>query len=141
MKWFEHKNFWRILFGILILVAIVLIVRFLQRIAPKKDPMSEIKINTSELSFPQSQYMLWADQLYSAMRGWGVSKNSIFAVIEQLRTKADWDQLVKTYGVRQIKTWWWNTSNGTLPASLRDELSTSSMDRINRHLANFGVRI
>ncbi len=140
----NNKKFWWLVFGVAGLIVLVLLIRWLSRIAPKKDLLSSINVNKNNLSYQESQYLLWADQLYGAMDGNGTDENAINAVMAQMKNSDDWNQLVKTYGVRKLtKGFGLITSNeGTLPANLRSELTESEMEKyVNVHLTKFGVKI
>jgi len=140
---FKHKAFWWTIIAIVVLIALILFIRWMIRIAPKKGLTDEIKIDKNDLSYPGSQYVIWADMAHTAMEGKGANKNTIMGIITQLQTRADWDQLVKSYGVRKLTMMfgWITTSNGTLPSNLREEFKNSTIEEFNKHLRAFGVSI
>ena len=140
---FKHKAFWVTAISIIVLIGVIMFVRWMSRIAPRKGLLDDIKVNPIELTFPMSQYTLFADQLFGAMDGTGTDERAIEAVMKQLQSRADWDQLVKTYGVRKLTHFGFiTTSNGTLPTNLRSELTSREMEKyVNVYLRNFGVSI
>ncbi len=89
-------------------------------------------------TFAQAEYNLMADSLFTAMDGLGTSKNTIFAIISRLRTKADWFALVGAYGTRKAS---FGSFKGSLSLWLSDELGGTDKVRINNILGKFNVQI
>jgi hypothetical protein len=142
---FKHKAFLWTVFAVVILIALILFARWMTRIAPQaKDSTQNIQVDKFELSYEMNKYNLLADQIFAAMNGFGINGDSVQVVILQLRTKADWDQLVKSYGVRTLKSFGLTTCHGNLIACLSDELpyaSASVQRTVKNHLAQFGAFI
>ena len=141
---FKHKNFWWVIMAIVILIAVTMFVRWMIKIAPKKSIVDGIRVDTSQLTHPVVQFSLWADQLHVALDGVWTDQNAIEAVMRQLNTRSDWDQLVKTYGVRRLRRFMGmgTRSNGALPTNLRSEMNEKKIERhVNVHLRKFGVSI
>jgi len=140
----RNRHFWHVVWAILGVIALILFVRWMSRIAPRRTVVDNIQVDRSQLSFPMSQYGLWAEKLHQAMNNAGTDRNAISAVISQLRTRADWDQLVVTYGVRRLRRIWGigTSSHGTLPTNLRSEMNERNIERhVNVYLRRFGVQI
>ncbi len=140
----NNKKFWWVVIAVVGLIALILFIRWMSRIAPKKDPLAEIKIDESDLTYPIAQYTLWADQLFGAMDGAATDESSIAGVIKQIQTKTDWNQLVKSYGVRKLTNMFgWNTTyEGMLPGALRSEMKESEIEKnVNVYLRKIGVTV
>ena len=52
------------------------------------------------LSFSESQYKVFADTLYGAMKGLGTDTNAVYGVFNAMNTKADILKLVSAFGSR-----------------------------------------
>ncbi|MCL2413594.1 MAG: hypothetical protein FWC98_05615 [Bacteroidales bacterium] len=140
----RNKNFWLIVWAIVGVIALVMFIRWMSRIAPRRTIVDNIQVDRSQLSFPNAQYALWADQLHMAMNNLSTNRNAISAIMRQLRTRADWDQLVVTYGIRRIRRFWGmgTRNNGTLPSNLRADLNNNNIERhVNVYLRPLGVTI
>lgn len=92
-------------------------------------------------SYPEAQFKVWADAAYSCYAGWGTcSGDTIFV---NLKNDADVLKLIQAFGVRTIPSGQWNPApdlTGSLPAVMRDELSNSEINSINKTLAKKGIK-
>jgi len=70
-----------------------------KRIAKKLVDNIEVKINN--LTYNLSKYYEFADTLYYSMKGLGTSEENIKRTIQQLKTKDDWNMLIKAFGLRK----------------------------------------
>ncbi|MBM3201312.1 MAG: hypothetical protein FJZ56_02765 [Chlamydiae bacterium] len=90
-------------------------------------------------------YAEMADDIHSAMDGYGTSEDLIENQILKLRNKADWDALVATYGVRTVSSGRGNIFQddftGTLPQALKNELDEDEMADLNAKLRKIGVSL
>lgn len=96
----------------------------------------------SPLSYPLSQYDIWANQLKQAMFDWGTNEEAIFSVFSKMKNDADVLQLIKSFGVWKIEARYGiplpfeTTGTATLGEALIDELSSSDIGIINKTLAS-----
>ena len=64
----------------------------------------EESIDLKELTYPVSQYGIWADSLYTAMNGLGTDEQAIYDVFSEMRSNNDVAQLVVSFSVREDET-------------------------------------
>lgn len=86
-----------------------------------------------KLSYPESNYFVFADQLVSAMQYTGTYFSEIYGVFMKMKNDLDILQLNKAFGKRDIYFWGF-TYNYTLPQALRDELSDDELKKLNQLL-------
>lgn len=87
-------------------------------------------INIEDISIPQDQFHVYAEKLYKAMKGLGTDEDAIFDVFNQLNSRSDVQQLIKTFGVK----------NGqTLSEWLYDDLDSADIEHINAILASKSI--
>lgn len=126
--------------GIAVLV-VVIVVLLLNKLKPEEDVTRSIKLDASKLSYNNTQYVLYASQMYTAMVGAGTDTDTIMRVLGALATAEDWNALVKAFGTRSVKKWFGYTFSGTLIDWLTDELSSKELKKVNEVLAKIGVTI
>ena len=126
--------------GIGALVVIVLLIVFLNRLRPKKSIVDGIQVDSSNLSYSDTEYKLMANQLYTAMKGAGTDNAAILRVCKKLQNVDDWNALVKAFGTKSVSNWFY-TFSGTLYDWLQDELSDKEMRQLNEVLNIIGVQI
>lgn len=90
-------------------------------------------------------YSQMADTLFDAMDGYGTGNSTIETELKKLRSRYDWEGLVRAFGTRTISSGWGNIFQsdftGTLPQCLNDELDSSELANINTILNKIGVTI
>jgi len=74
------------------------------------------------------------------MDGAGTNEDIIFSVFNKIQTKDDYNQLIKSFGVRS-STSWTSSFSGDLLAWLSDELSSSDVKKLNNILSKIGVSL
>lgn len=126
--------------GIAVLV-VVIVVLLLNKLKPVEDVTKSIKLDASKLSYSNTQYVLYASQLYTAMSGAGTDTDTIMRVLGNLYTSEDWNALLKAFGTRSVKKWWGYSFSGTLIDWLTDELTAKELQAVNEVLAKIGVSI
>lgn len=126
--------------GIAALVVVILVM-LLNRLKPAEDVTKSIKLDASKLSYANTQYVLYASQLHTAMIGAGTDTDTIMRVLGALYTSEDWNALLKAFGIRSVKKFWGYSFSGTLIDWLTDELSARELQAVNEVLAKIGVSI
>ena len=127
--------------GAAVLVVLVLLVVYLNRLRPKKDVTDDIEVDSSNLSYTDADYKIMANQMYVAMKGAGTDTPAIERVCKKLNNVDDWNALVKAFGVKSVSNWFYKFS-GTLYDWLQDELSAREIRRLNEEiLNNIGVTL
>jgi hypothetical protein len=134
------SNNTKFIIGASIAVLIIGIVIFLIVKNWKKNVTRSIKVDESNLSYEQSQYTLWASQLFTAMDGIGTDEDTILRIVQKIKNQDDWNQLVKSFGVREASAFT-SSFSGTLLDWLADELSTNDYNKCIEILAKVGVSI
>lgn len=86
-----------------------------------------------------------ANSLFDAMNGYGTGNDRIEKELQKLKSKNEWDALVRAFGTRTISSGTWNVFQsdftGTLPECLNDELDSSELEKVNQILSKIGVSI
>jgi hypothetical protein len=137
----RNKYFWWIIGGISTVVVLYVLIRMIVKYAPQSSITDDIKVEKSNLTFPEAQYPLFADQLFNAMDGAGTDEDAVVSVVLKMKNADDWNMLVKSYGTRTLQAFWITTHEGTLLSALRSELGASDIKKINDHLATFNTNI
>lgn len=130
------KFLW-IYLGIFLLIVFV-IVYFLGRSIGKKQQGSQLldEIKNDNLTYQKSQYIVFADKLYSAMIGFGTDEDSIYSVFRKMNTDDDVKQLIVAFGSKRIE---FTIGGSTLAEWLVTELSESEMTELNNILSQRNI--
>jgi hypothetical protein len=137
----KNKIFWWIVVGIVIFIVLYIWIKLMNKYKPKSSLTDKIVVEKSKLSYPENQYKLFADQIYTAMEGAGTDEESILSVIYKMKNADDWNMLIKAYGERKLTIFWITSHTGILPGALRSELGAKDIQKINNHLSTFGESI
>jgi hypothetical protein len=70
---------------------------------------------------------------------WGSGAQQIMAVIYSIKNKADWYLLSSKFGVRDWADCGFGEVNGSLSKLLTEELDSSQMAEVRRHLGQFQI--
>jgi hypothetical protein len=97
------------------------------------------QIKSANLSYSNSQYSIWADALFQAMRGWGTDERTIFRIFGYMRTPDDVYQLIKVFGVREAYNVSIRKFSGNLVDWLHADLTSKELQQLNSILANINV--
>jgi hypothetical protein len=87
-------------------------------------------------------YTSLANDIFAAFDGYGTRESNIYDTFSLLKSDKDFDELVKAYGVREISSGKWNWSEnftGDLIGAIKNELTTSEIEKVNETLKNNGV--
>lgn len=98
-----------------------------------KAELASIKIDSKRLNYAPEKYMMLANKLYDAMKGWGTNDQAILDVFTLTRNLDDVKAVIKAFGVRDSMN---------LGQYLRDELGETrltafglSIQELNKYLA------
>ena len=138
------KNQMLLIMWILILIVasfgIYKLIRFIIDKISEYNATSGFNVQKENLTFSISEYNSMANQLFNAMDGAGTNEDIIFSVFNKIQTKDDYNQLIKSFGVRS-STSWTSSFSGDLLAWLSDELSSSDVKKLNNILSKIGVSL
>ena len=84
-----------------------------------------------------------ANQIHSALNGYGTDENSVYRAFLQVKNDLDVVNLTKAYGIRKLSSGNWNPTKdfeGTLGQSLTEELDPKEMAALNLILAKKGIK-
>lgn len=110
-------------------------------LASTNSEINKLKSSGMAQSYPDAQYKIWADAAYSCYAGWGTCTGDTIFV--NLKNDLDVLKLIEAFGVRTIPSGTFNPAPdfvGSLPAVLRDELSGSEVESINKILSKKGIK-
>lgn len=113
---------------IVIVIAIIKAVRRAQDNSYFKD--NKKAITKADLSYNEADYTVFANKLYSAMKGLGTDEDAIFSVFQLMNTESDVRQLINAFGTKKGET---------LSQWLLGDLSTADIAKINGILAYNGI--
>ena len=138
------KNPMLLIMWILILIVasfgVYKLIRFIIDKISEYNATSGFNVQKENLTFSISEYNSMANQLFNAMDGAGTNEDIIFSVFNKIQTKDDYNQLIKSFGVRS-STSWTSSFSGDLLAWLSDELSSSDVKKLNNILSKIGVSL
>lgn len=86
--------------------------------------------NTDDITLTQLQFNAYASSLKKALQGLGTDEKKIYNVFQQMNTRSDVLQLIKTFGV---------VDGENLNEWLNDDLNAKEIDKINQILAEKGI--
>lgn len=86
--------------------------------------------NADDITLTQLQFNAYASSLKKALQGLGTDEKKIYNVFQQMNTRSDVLQLIKTFGV---------VDGENLNEWLNDDLSAKEIDKINQILAEKGI--
>jgi hypothetical protein len=84
-----------------------------------------------------------ANQIHSAMNGYGSDEAAIYRAFLQVKNDLDIVNLTKAYGIRKLSSGSWNLSpdfEGTLGQSITEELDAKEVAALNNILAKKGIK-
>lgn len=106
--------------------------------------VDKTKVDKSKLSYTESDLSFKTDQLYQAMDSYGTDEDTIFSVLNSLKTLDDFNYILKDFGVKK----YFLTGHGAflgddlnLIGWLQAELSTDDMVKVKTILNNLGSNI
>lgn len=119
--------------GITVVLVIVVIVFFGSKIKSwYNQTKAEIKANNTISSGDQTkEWRTLANRIYNAMSGWGTDEDTVYAVLAECKSNADYSALKAAFATITQKhdlDWWIN-----------DELTSSELDKARAILNQSGV--
>jgi len=94
--------------------------------------LNELITGGKNLSYQDSQYLIFADSLYQAMKGYGTDETSIAGIMYKMKNDADVLKLVQSFGQKD---------GYTLPEWIADDFSQDDKTfYINNILAKKGIQ-
>jgi len=141
---------------IVVLILVALIVYFAYRIVDKyfkvnsadnttpitSPDVNKIDYDKNNLTINQSDAIVMANSLYSAMADYGTNKSIIYGVFDRLNTRDDLLLLIKTFGLRR---YWMGTrsvylgNDIGLNAWLSEELSAAELIPVTKKYKQLNV--
>ena len=100
------------------------------------------KKDETKQTISKSQSESFASGIYSALDGNGSDEGAVESIFKSLVNEADVLAIIKSYGTRTLYGelfWRTETYTGDLAGSLRDELSSSELNKINNILASKNI--
>ena len=138
------KNPMLLVMWILILIVVSFgiykLIRFVIDKISEYNATSGFNVQKENLTFSMSEYNSMANQLFNAMDGAGTNEDIIFSIFNKIETKDDYNQLIKSFGVRS-STSFMSSFSGDLLTWLSDELSSSDVKKLNNILSKIGVSL
>lgn len=127
--------------GIFAVIAIVLFYVLGTRTGKGKETEDDedkldAEIKKKELTYDISQYLTFADKLYTAMSSIMDDEDAIYSVMTSLRTKSDVLQLIKSFGDRRIQ---FTLGSSPLSQWFQNRLSKSEIAKINEILSRNSI--
>jgi hypothetical protein len=107
-----------------------------------KDALKDLAAQGVMPSYPESQYMSWANGIEESFSGCdplNASAFSIIAVLKKLKNDADFASLVTAWGVRSYPDCLWGTVSGDLFTAVNSELNFLDRGSCNNVLAARGI--
>lgn len=98
----------------------------------------DLPVNKDNLTHPESQFDIWANQLYDAIWGFIADKQAVRDIMYQINSDDDLKMIIKKYGVHDS---WINTGGGTLPEHLREVMDEEDIRGFNYHFAGWGMKL
>jgi peroxiredoxin family protein len=97
------------------------------------------EINKNNISFSQSEFVTMADRIDQALNStWDDDEQTVYDILSRLKSKDDWNLLIKTFGVR--KRWAAiGRIEGTLIDWFQDAFSSSELTKVKTILSKIGV--
>jgi hypothetical protein len=103
--------------------------------------LSQLQINTRNLSYSTSEYGLMAQKMFLAMDGYGTNETDLFSVLNSMKNRDDVLMLIKQFGVKRygIVTSLWFGQDLNLIGWLNSKLSGNDLQRAGSIIRAFGI--
>jgi hypothetical protein len=126
----------------------------LQKIGENKEDREEAKESENQLeqlgnqginpTFSEAEAQSKTNTLVAAANDcdpWGQGAQQIMQVIYSIKNKADWYLLSSKFGVRTWDDCPYGSESGSISVLFVEELDSSQMQEVRRHLGQFGISI
>jgi len=114
-----------------------------------KDALDNLSVNRNELTISEGEAMTYAQKLFDAMNRRGTDEDSIYTVLEGLKSKSDLIYVIKAFGAPMYgytgeSDSWFSKKAGVakpldLAGWLKAELSGNSLKRVQSTFSRWGV--
>ena len=114
-----------------------------EELASTSDTISTLQKSGQKPSLDQYQLNAIANQLFTAMNGYGTDVNGVYKAFTNVKSDLDVLNLVKAYGVKKLSSGSYNPApdlEGTLNQHLTEELNSKEMIALNNLLARKGIK-
>ena len=98
-----------------------------------------VVVNANNLTYPVSDYTIYADQVEHAMFDLGTDEDTIFNVLDAMHTGDDVRQLIKSFGQREYVSFGIPLWTGNLIKWLTEELSANELQQVRDRFNLLGV--
>lgn len=108
------------------------------------DDAKELEDSGMVASYSESDYKMLAEQIFTAMNGYGTDVAAIYRVMYQMKNDLDLKYLTIAFGVREIDSGRWNpvpNYSGGLAGAMVDELSPMEIAAVDKLLKDNGVTV
>lgn len=102
-----------------------------------KDELKNLEQSGVKPTMSKDKYLTKANQIFTAMDGWGTNVPSIVSVIGTLNNDADMLALIDAYGVKTLSSGKFNPEpdfTGTMPSAFTSELNPLDTSMVNSAL-------
>lgn len=134
---------------LVVLIAILLISRIIKKLTtpppppPSPTPASSEIVELEKIgikpSYPDSQYLSWAEKLQYALNYLNTDEDAVYSVFEKLKNQADLNKLITAFGVRPIEVFIFITQDVTLSEAMTMQMDTDEIKKVNGILAKKGI--
>lgn len=103
-----------------------------------------IEVDTNQLTYPENQYKIFADAIFTAVWGdsviasWTEDDEAIASILKQMRTTDDVYQLIRAYGVRYVGVLF-NSDGGNLVTTVTEYLDNDLKKEVNETYTARGI--
>lgn len=112
-----------------------------------KKALENLPINKNEATITKDEATFISDNLYKAMADFGTKENIIEQMITKLKSATDWYMVMNAFGTKEYGNYgkplssWFPSNPMTLIQWLREECSTSLMNKIEKQLYDLKVNV
>jgi hypothetical protein len=129
-------------------VAVVGVVKNAKDVSGEKQQLNTSKSELKKLndmgikqSWPDSQYLTWANNMQDALQGCSIDAISMLNVLGKLNNDADWLKLSEAFGIREVKGCALASNRKvTLQGALSWKLIGDEIENVNAYLKKRGIR-
>ncbi|MEI6574798.1 MAG: hypothetical protein WCO63_01315 [Bacteroidota bacterium] len=136
---------WAVIIALVGIYAVRRIIKLIDDMKARKAENDLINsINPAALTFPATQYSIFADELAAAFDGLGTDNTALNDVMEKMGSNSDVLQLMKAFGTRESKhsaNFGLTSFSGNLTQQISNELSSGEKEKLNAILTVKGITV